>query len=261
MIAARKIRDDDAEALQFQRGGQQVRDGVDRDVRERAAADGLRDAVTEIGRQLVEQDQGRLVADEVDPVLLVRRLRAALVEFDEIVGLAQLLGDVAPQVLVAGDRAARDRDDARRGRREALRDFLGNEMREAGIGGEVAEGEHGVRLAATHGLLEFEDGLSRDAGETLESLPQQGVHAAGDVGLPEERLRGAGVVADEILEALDLVAERVVDRLGVELAGVLDRLQHYCRSRRAMSSGYRRQLAAFLARWASQSRVASSTIS
>ena len=65
VIAAGQVRDDDAQALQLERRRQQVRDGVDRDVRERAAADGLGDAVAEIGRQLVEQDQGRLVADQV----------------------------------------------------------------------------------------------------------------------------------------------------------------------------------------------------
>ena len=83
-----------------------------------------------------------------------------------------------------------------------------------------------MRLAAAHRLLQFEDRLPRGAGEALKPLPQQGPHAAGDIGLAEERLGGAGVVADEIVEALDLVAERVVDRLGVELAGVRDRLQH-----------------------------------
>ena len=56
-----------------------------------------------------------------------------------------------------------------------------------------------MRLTAAHRLLEFEHGLPRGAGETLKSLPQQGVHAAGDIGLAEKRLGGAGVVADKIV--------------------------------------------------------------
>src|SRR5208283_571193 len=124
----------------------------------------------------------------------------------------------------AGDRTTVDRDDARLGGRETLNDVPGHQVREVWICGEVAEGEHGVRLAAAHGLLEFEDRLSGGAGKTLESLSQQGPHAARDVGLSEESLGGAGLMTDEVLEALDLVAERVVYRLGVEPAGVLNRL-------------------------------------
>ena len=52
---------------------------------------------------------------------------------------------------------------------------LGIEMREAGICREIAEGQHGVGLAAAHRLLEFEDRLSRVAGEPLKPLPQQRV--------------------------------------------------------------------------------------
>ena len=90
LIAAGKVRDDDAQPFQLERRRQQVGDRVDRHVGEGAAADGLGHAVPEIGRQFVEQDQGRLVADQVCPILLVRRLRAALVEFDEFCGLAEL---------------------------------------------------------------------------------------------------------------------------------------------------------------------------
>ena len=181
-------------------------------------------AVSQIWRQFVEQNQGRLLADQFLPVLLVRRLRAALVEFGEFVGLAELLGDVAPQMPVARDRPTGDRDDPSLRGLESFDDFLRNQMREAWIRAQIADREHGMGLAATHRLLEFEHGLTRLAGEPLEALTQQRAHAAGDVGFPEERLRCPRLMVDEIVQAFDLVTERVVDRLGVEFAGVPNRL-------------------------------------
>ena len=146
LVAAGEVRDDDAEALQLERRRQQVRQRVGRDVGQGAAADRLGHAVAEIGRQLVEQDQGRLVADQRDPVLLVRRLRRALVEFDEFVGLPELLRDVAPKVLVARDGAPGDRDDARLRRRESLDDFLRDEVRERRV---CRRGSRGPALSAS----------------------------------------------------------------------------------------------------------------
>ena len=92
--------------------------------------------------------------------------------------------------------------------------------------GEVAEGEHGVRLAAAHGLPKLEHRLVVEAREPLEALAQELSHAVGDVGALEELACGGLVVVNEIAEILDLLGQRVVERLLLELAGVCDRLKH-----------------------------------
>lgn len=99
--------------------------------------------------------------------------RCSLVELDERGRLAELVSDIAPQVFVAGDRAARDRHDLGRDRLEPRGDFFRNEYGEIGIGRQIAKSEHRMGFAATHGLLQFEHGLSRDTGQKLHSPTQQ----------------------------------------------------------------------------------------
>jgi CHASE3 domain sensor protein len=49
----------------------------------------------EAATQLVQQDEGRRVADQINPILLVRRHRRALVELEEFIGLGRH-GLIAP---------------------------------------------------------------------------------------------------------------------------------------------------------------------
>src|SRR5258708_1280888 len=89
----------DAEARQLERRRQQVGYRKRGHVGQGPAADILGDSVPEIGRQLVEQDQGRRIPDQVDPILLVRPHRCALVKFQKFIGLPQLGSDVPHRCL------------------------------------------------------------------------------------------------------------------------------------------------------------------
>ena len=79
-VGAGEVGDDDAAAFELEGGREQVGQRERRDLGQRAAADDAGDGVVEIGRQLIEKDENRLVADQVDPVLLGRRLRSVLPE-------------------------------------------------------------------------------------------------------------------------------------------------------------------------------------
>jgi hypothetical protein len=81
------------------------------------------------GMELVEQDQGRLIADQVDPILLVRGDRGTLVEVDKRGRLAKLACNVTPQMVVPADRPSGDGGHLGNRRLESFRDFLGNERR------------------------------------------------------------------------------------------------------------------------------------
>ncbi|MCM8612469.1 MAG: hypothetical protein NFW17_10300 [Candidatus Accumulibacter sp.] len=60
-----------------------------------------------------------------------------------------------------------------------------SQLREAG---KQAGGNHVVGLATTHRLLEAEDTLIAAAGQPLKNLPEQNLHALGDVILGKERI-------------------------------------------------------------------------
>ena len=66
-------------------------------------------------------------------------------------------------------------------------------------------------LATTHGLLEFEDALTGLAFQSAETLFEEGLHAFGDVVLPEEFV-WLDAVPDQIGDVQDSVpAARVKD--------------------------------------------------
>ena len=101
VVGRREVGDDDADVLLLAGCREQVREGARGDVGDRAVANLLRVEVVEVGRHLVEQDENGLVAvEELEPVLLVRRLGTAGPERLELIALAELIGDLAPEEVV-----------------------------------------------------------------------------------------------------------------------------------------------------------------
>ena len=78
-------------------------------------------------------------------------------------------------------------------------------------------------LAATHGLLEVKDALSRNASKPGHALADEVLHALSDVGLLEE-LGAVAFRSDQFIKLLDLVAELDGQRIGLRLAGITDGL-------------------------------------
>ena len=114
VVGRREVGDDDADVLLLARRRQQIGEGAGGDVGDRAVAHLLGVEVVEVGRHLVEQDEDRLVAlEQLEPVLLVRRLRPAGPERLELIALAELVGDLAPEEVVGVVAAVEGGDAAR----------------------------------------------------------------------------------------------------------------------------------------------------
>ena len=98
VVGRGEIGDDDADVLLLAGGRQQIGEGAGGDVGDGAVAHLLRVEVVEVGRHLVEQDEDGLIAfEELEPVLFVRRLGTAGPESLELLALAELIGDLAPE--------------------------------------------------------------------------------------------------------------------------------------------------------------------
>ena len=111
VVRGRKVGHDDADVLLLAGRRQQVREGAGGDVGDRAIANLLRVEVVEVRRHLVEQDQDWIVAlEELEPVLLVRRLGTAGPERLELIALAELVGDLAPEEVIRVVPAVERRD-------------------------------------------------------------------------------------------------------------------------------------------------------
>ena len=111
VVGRREVGDDDADVLLLARRREQVGEGAGGDVGDRAVAHLLRVEVVEVRRHLVEQDEDGLVAlEELEPVLLVRRLGTAGPERLELIALAKLVGDLAPEEVVRVVAAVERRD-------------------------------------------------------------------------------------------------------------------------------------------------------
>ena len=159
VVGGGQIRDDDADIALLAGGGEEVREGAGRDVGDGAVAHGLGVEIVEVRRHLVEEDQDRaLTVEQLEPVLLVRRLRTRRLEVAECVALAELVGDLAPEEVVravaaveGGDGGALERVDMLGARAVAI-----SERR---MFGQQADADEQVRLATSHGLLEVEHGL------------------------------------------------------------------------------------------------------
>src|SRR5690606_23207947 len=150
----------------------------------------------EIGRQLVEQDERRLVANHVGPGgwpwLLARTspMRFA----------AQVAEDALPKVLTHVRLATGERRHTDRAVVDAHSQSAQDDLAHVGIAGEERSGEQVVGLAATHGLLQSVDALVALARQALEDLAQERSHALCDVRLREELL---GVQARQICNLSD----------------------------------------------------------
>ena len=76
-------------------------------------------------------------------------------------------------------------------------------------------------FAAAHGLLEVEDGLGRDAGQTGDALGNEVLHALSDGG-PAKKRGAVAFSVDKLVKLFNLVAEFDGQRVGLEVAGVAD---------------------------------------
>ena len=101
VVGRREVGNDDADVLLLARRREQIGKGPRGDVGDGAVADLLRVEVVEVRRHLIEQNENRLIAiEELEPVLLIRGLGAACPERLELVALAELIGDLAPEEVV-----------------------------------------------------------------------------------------------------------------------------------------------------------------
>ena len=160
---------------------------------------------------------------QIHPGREARRRQGRVVVL-ELIALAQLLGDGAPDAerriaLAPGERHHAHRPQLRLRRVEAAH-HLGAELR---MLGQKAEGKQIVGLAAAHRLREFEDALRRLAFDAPEALRQERAHPLGDVVLGEElgRVDAAG---HQVAEVEDGIAKAGVEGAGARDAGLSDGL-------------------------------------
>ena len=124
-----------------------------------------------VGRHLIEQDEDGLVAlEELEPVLLVRRLGPAGPERLELVALAELVGDLAPEEMIGVVAAVEGGDVGRLEGVDAWSMPRAVSLAQFGMLGEQAEADEQVGLAAAHRLLEVEDRLGRGPGQPGDAL-------------------------------------------------------------------------------------------
>jgi hypothetical protein len=172
LVAARQVGDDHTAARQLDGRGEQVADGVGDQIGQGAPAHGAGVGVEQVGRQLVQQDQGRLVADDLHPLLLVDSAGAVDPVRAYQVGLAQLLGDLAPDVMFRVVSPV-EGGDARVAEVEPLREVDRQHARaQLRVFREQTEGHHQVRLTAAHGLGQLERGLVGLPGKPQQGLPE-----------------------------------------------------------------------------------------
>jgi hypothetical protein len=101
IVGRREIGNDDANVFLLARRCQQVGEGARGDVRHRAVAHLLGVEVVEVRWHLIEQNENGLITlKELQPVLLVRRFGTARPECFELIPLAELVGDLAPEEVV-----------------------------------------------------------------------------------------------------------------------------------------------------------------
>ena len=181
----------------------------------------------EVGRHLVQQDQDGLVAvEEFEPILLVRCLGPAGPERLELLALAELIGDLAPEEMVRVVAAVEGRD-------VGGVEGIGVEhaaavlLAQLGMLGEQAKPDQQVGLTAAHGLLEMEDGLRR--GPASRAMPSVIRSCMPWVMWVFSKKRCHRPQRDQLIELFDLVAE--LDRQGVrlEFAGVADGFHAWAR--------------------------------
>ncbi|WP_287463315.1 hypothetical protein [Accumulibacter sp.] len=91
----------------------------------------------------------------------------------------------------------------------------------SGRAGKQAGGNHVMSLAATHGLLEAEDTLIAAAGQPLENLPKENLHALGHVILGKERVC-FDAPRVEIRDVGNRVGSRPVEHALPDLAQVVE---------------------------------------
>ena len=184
-----EVRDHHADVgqLVLRDGVQQVRQRRGGDDRQVGVTDGFRGGVDEVGRQLVQHDDERFALEQVHPGRLPGGRQWSVVVI-ELLALAELLGDGAPDAERSVALAPREGDHADGARGGARRIEVAHD------GGTVfralceqAEGEQIVGLAPAHRLGEPEDALGGLALQAAEPFCKQGPHALGDVVLGEER--------------------------------------------------------------------------
>jgi hypothetical protein len=160
---------------------------------------------TQVIADLVDHDQGRVVADELLPDLSARCGALLVALADDLVAClpADLVGDLAPERVGAeaavvhpvGDLHVRaddpgdllDRPVGQQFRRDEARHGLGIEPAPA----QVAQRDQVVGLAAAEARLQADDrgaGGHRPA-EPAQGLPQQGLEPPGGIGVGEEGRR------------------------------------------------------------------------
>jgi hypothetical protein len=139
-----------------------------------------------IARQLVEQNQDRLVAENSNPLIDAWRFRPVTPERGHDVATPKLVGDEAPEkrlrVLVAVEN-----DNFGRTELGSTRRFRHDLPTQGGVRSEQPERNQAVRLTTAHGLRQIERAISALAGQSLEAAPDQEIEALGEVIAPEER--------------------------------------------------------------------------
>src|SRR5690606_3346420 len=153
------IRDNDADVPLLARSREQVREGASCDVGYGAVAHFLRVEVVEVRRHLVEKNQDPLVASEkLDPILLIRCLRTRRPGRAELLTLAQLLSELAPEEGVRAVAAVEGRDRRSLGGAgmRNVRQVLRPQRR---VLCQQTETDEQMGLAAAHRLLEVEHSL------------------------------------------------------------------------------------------------------
>ena len=174
----------------------EVRHGGDRHPREVRVADLRGVGVVDVGRQLVDQDERRLVAQQVPPGRRPGGLQRRVVVGQNLAS-AQPLRDHAPEA----ERAVPLGVPAGEGNHPHRRqvgggaDFLRNFAPQVGPARQQPERDEAVRLPPAHGLPQEEHPLVAGPREAPEPLPQQHPHGVGDVVLREELLAGVAAPA------------------------------------------------------------------
>ncbi len=215
VVGGREVGDHDADVGLLAGRGEEVGERARGDIGDGPVADLLGIEVVKIRRHFIEQDEDGLVTfEELQPVLLLGRFGTGRPERLELVALAELVGDFAPEEVV-GIIAAIEGGDVGDGERIGVADSAAVVLAKFGMPGEKAEADEQVGLAAAHRLLQVEDGLGGSAGEPGDAFADEVLHALGDVGLLEEG-RTVAFVVDQFIELLDLIAEFDGERVGLE---------------------------------------------
>ena len=176
VVGSSQIRQDQADVIHVCHGHEEVGQCRRGDHREVAVADRTGRRVFQVGRQLVHEDHQGIAPKQLLPGFWARGREDPRGVLGELVGLAKLLGDGAPDATRGVRVAAVEADHTAAS--QLRRRVIGpqNALTQFRIPGQEPQGDHAVGLTAAHRLGEQKH---RRSGRTSRQQPEHPVHQGG----------------------------------------------------------------------------------